>query len=108
MHMDPEFKCLGKLIVGVDLNTTSARDHVPEIESQIQVVKEWIRAVHGSLTYYRMPSRMIIELGKYAVIMSNAFPPKIGISRTNSLCTIMMGNQLNFKKQCRCPFGSYV
>ena len=31
MHMDPKFNCLGKLILGVDLNTTSARDHVPEI-----------------------------------------------------------------------------
>ena len=41
-------------------------------------------------------------------MMINAFPPKIGLSRTYSPCTIMMGKQLDFKKQCRCPFGAYV
>ena len=31
MYMDPDFNCLEKLIMGENLNTTSARDHVPEI-----------------------------------------------------------------------------
>ena len=39
MYMDPEYNCLDQLIVGMDLNTTAARDHVPDIEQQIQVVK---------------------------------------------------------------------
>ena len=51
---------------------------------------------------------MIIELGKYVVVMNNAFPPNIGLSRTYSACTIMPGKQLDFKKKCRCPFGDYV
>ena len=82
MYMDPEFNCLDKLIVGTDLNTTSARDNVPEIERKIQVMKEQMRAVHGSLTYERMDSRMIIDLGKYLVMMISAFQPKISLSRT--------------------------
>ena len=53
-----------------------------------------------------MTSRMIIELGKYVIIMINAFPPKSGLSRTYILRTIMAGKQLDFKKQCRCPFGA--
>ena len=40
MHMDPEFNCLDKLIIGKDLNTTAAMYHVPEIEWKMQVVKE--------------------------------------------------------------------
>ena len=32
-------------------------------------------------------------------MMINAFPPKSGISRTCSPRTIMMGKQLDFKKQ---------
>ena len=82
MYMDPEFNCLDKLIVGTDLNTTATRDHVPEIERQIQVVKERMWEVHGGLLYERMTSRMIIELGKYIVIMINASPPKSGLSCT--------------------------
>ena len=100
MHMDPEFKCLGKLIVGVDLNTTSARDHVPEIERRMHVVKERMHEVHGGIPYNCMTSRMTIELQKYVFMMINAFPPKSGILRTYSPRTIMTGMQLDFKKQC--------
>ena len=60
MYMDPEFNCLDKLIVGTDLNTTSARDHVPEIERQIQVVNKRMWEVPGGLPYNRTTSRMII------------------------------------------------
>ena len=56
MHMDPEFNCLDKSIVATELNTTAARDHVTEIESQIQVAKYQIREFHGSLPYERMTS----------------------------------------------------
>ena len=96
--MDPEFNCLDKLIVGTDLNTTVARDHFPKIDRKIQVLKEHMRAVHGGLPYDRITSRMIIELGKYVVIMINAFPPKSGLSCTYIPRTIMTGNQLDFNK----------
>ena len=101
MYMYPEFNCLDQLIVGTDLNTTAVRYRVPEIERQIKVVKEWMQAFHGSLPYDRRNSRMIIEIGKYIVMMINVFPSKSGLSRTYSLRTIMTGKQLDFKKQCR-------
>ena len=97
--MDPEFNFLKKLIIGADLNTTAARDHVPEIKIQTQLLKDWMRAVYGGLPYDCMNSRMIIELGKYAVMMINAFPPKSGISHTYSPRTIMTGKQTYFNKQ---------
>ena len=40
--------------------------------------------------------------------MINNFPPKSGISHTYSLRTIIMGNQMKFKNQCRWSFGAYV
>ena len=51
---------------------------------------------------------MIIELCKYEVMMINTLSSKRGLPRTYSPCTIMMGKQLDFKKQCRCPFGAYI
>ena len=57
-----------------------------------------MRAVHGGLQYDRMTSRMIIELGKYVVMMINYFPPKSGISRTYSPRTIMTVKKLDSKK----------
>ena len=43
-----------------------------------------MRTVYGGLPYDNMTGQMIIELGKYVVMMIKAFPPKSGISRTYS------------------------
>ena len=40
MFLDPEFKLLEEKVVSTTLNTTGASDHVPEVERQIQVIKE--------------------------------------------------------------------
>ena len=96
--MDHEFNCLGKLITGTDLNTMAARYHKPEIYIQIQVVKEYMGAVHGGLPYDRMTNRIIIEIVKYVVIMINDFPLKSGISHTYNQHTIITGKKLDFKK----------
>ena len=63
-------------------------------------------AVHVGLPYDCMTSMVIIEIGKYVVMMINTFLPKSGISRTYSLCTITMGKKLYLKKQFRCLFGA--
>ena len=39
IFLDPEFKSLEEKEVITTLNTTGARDHVPEVERQIQVIK---------------------------------------------------------------------
>ena len=51
---------------------------------------------------------MIIELGKYVVVIINAFQKKSGISFTYSPHTIMTGKQLDFKNQFQCPFCAYI
>ena len=40
MFVDPELRSLEKKVVRTNLNATEARDHVPELERQIQVIKE--------------------------------------------------------------------
>ena len=39
MFVDPEFKSLEEKVVSTTLNPTGARDHVPEVERQIQVTR---------------------------------------------------------------------
>ena len=51
---------------------------------------------------------MVIEIGKDLAMMVNNFPLKSGISGTYNLHTIMTGKKLDFKNQCRRPFGAYV
>jgi hypothetical protein len=43
--MDREFECLRSDIPEVNLNTTSASEHVPDIEQQIRLIKERVRAI---------------------------------------------------------------
>ena len=67
-----------------------------------------MRAVNGGLPYDCMTRHMVIELGKYVVMMIHDFQPKSDISRTYSPHTIMAGNHLDFKNQLQCHFGNYV
>ena len=67
-----------------------------------------MQSVHGGLPYDCMNSCTIIDIGKYVVMMINTFPPKRGLSHKYSSRTSMRGNRLEFKKQSRCPFRSYI
>ena len=95
-------------MVSTTLNTTGARDHVPEVERQIQVIKEHMRAHHANLPFPSFTRRMTIELAKHVVMFLNAFPPKSGISKTYSPRTIMTGKALDWKKSCKLHFEAYA
>ena len=49
---------------------------------------------------------MTIELAKHAVMFLNAFPPKSGIPKTYSSCTIMTGKSLDLKKSFKLHSGA--
>ena len=79
MFVDPEFKSLEEKVVRTTLNTTGARDHVPEVGRQIQVIKERMRAHHANLPFPSFTRRMTIDLAKHVVMLLNAFPSKSGL-----------------------------
>jgi hypothetical protein len=106
--MDREFEYLRDNLRGITLNTTAASEHVPEIERQIQVIKERARAIWSTLPFTKVPNRKIVELINFVVLWLNAFPPASGISQTYSPRTIMTGTTLDYKKHCRLSFGAYV
>ena len=60
MFVDPEFKSLEENVVSSTLNKTGARDHVPEVERQIQVIKERMQAHHANLPFPSFMRRMTI------------------------------------------------
>ena len=98
MFVDPEFKSLEEKVVSTTLNTTGARDHVPEVERQIQVIKERMQAHHANLPLPSFTRPMTIELVKHAVMFLNAFYTKSGLSKTYSPHIIMTGKALYWKK----------
>ena len=76
MFVDPDFQSLEEKLFSTTLNTTGARDHVPEVERQIQVIKERVRAHHANLPFPSFKIHMKIELDNNVVMFLNAFPPK--------------------------------
>ena len=107
MFVDLEFKTLEEKVVSTTLNTTGASDHVPEVENQIQVIKERVRAHHTNLPFPSFTRRMTIYLAKHAVVFFNAFPPKSGVSKTYSPLTIMTGKALDWNKSCKLHSRAY-
>jgi hypothetical protein len=72
------------------------------------VIKERARAIRSTLTFKRMPDRMIVELINFVVLWLNAFTLSSGISKTYSPRTITTGTTLDYNKHCKLPFGAYV
>ena len=108
MFVEPEFQSLEEKLVSTILSTNGARDHVPEVERKIQVIKERMGEHHTNLHFPSSTRRMTIELAKHVVISLNASPPKSVLPKTYSPRKIMKGKSLDWKKICKLHFGAYA
>jgi hypothetical protein len=89
------------------VNLASPNEHIPEMEWQIWVVKEWSQAACHSLLFQWIPKLLMIHIVLNAIKMLNFFPTKVGISNTFSPKTIMFGETLNYKKHLSLQVGQY-
>ncbi len=105
--MDNEFEKLHNLLPVLAVNTTAAKEHVPEVERRIRLIKKCGRGILNTLLFKKMPQIMLIELIYHVVLWLNAFPTKSGVSETLSPREIVMRHKLDFTKHCRAQFGSY-
>ena len=108
--MDGQFEPLrGNLAdMGLQLNTMSNDEHVPEIEWQIRTLKERTRGIYCTLPFRKIPRRLIIEMLYAANYWLNMFLRKGGISQTMSPRTLLTGLTMNYNRHCRLEFGEYV
>ncbi len=58
--MDNEFEKLRNLVPILAINTTGAKEHVPEVECKIGLIKEWGRGILNTLLFKKMPRLMLI------------------------------------------------
>lgn len=108
--MDGEFvpMKMALLAMGVALNTTSASEHVPEIEQQNCVIKERARACRHALPFEYLPKIIVIEMVYNCVLWLNAFPPKGGMSVSISPQTLLTGVKFDYNTHCKLAFGAYA
>jgi hypothetical protein len=105
--MDNEFEKLQNLVPILAINTTAAKEHVPEVERKIRLIKEQGRGILNTLPLKKMPRLIMIELVYHVVLWLNAFPANSGVSETLSPCEIVYRHKLDFVKHCKSPFGMY-
>jgi hypothetical protein len=105
--MDNKLKKLRNLVPVLAVNTTAAKEHVPEVKRRIRLIKERGRGILNTLPFKKMPQIMLIELIYHVVLWLNAFLTKSGVSETLLPREIVMRHKLNFTKYCRAQFGSY-
>ena len=60
--MDNEFEKLQNLVPILTINTTAEKEHVPEVERKIWLIKERGRGILNTLQFKKMPRLMLIEL----------------------------------------------
>jgi hypothetical protein len=105
--MDNEFEKFISLVPMIQINTTAAKEHVPEIEHQIRLIKARGRGILNTLPFKKMPRLIWFELIYHVVLWHNAFPLKSGVSANLSPRKLVIRHKLDFAKHCGAQFGSY-
>jgi hypothetical protein len=105
--MDNEFEKLQNLVPILVINTTAAKEHLPEVERKIRLIKERGRGIMNTLPFKKILRLMLIELVYYVVLWLNAFPANSGVFKTLSPREIVYWHKLDFAKHCKSPFGTY-
>lgn len=105
--MDGEFEKIKPLLPNVVVNTTSAGEHVGDVEWHIRTIKERCRGIINPLPFKRMLVWMLVELVHFCVMWWNATTCKTGISNDYSPREIVVRQGLDYKNHCRVPFGVY-
>jgi hypothetical protein len=72
------------------LKTTPAKEHVPEVERCIWLIKERVWGILNTLLFKKMPQVMLIELIYHVVLWLNAFPTKTGVGKDLLHCKIVI------------------
>jgi hypothetical protein len=102
-----EFEPLRILLPILAVNTTSAKEHLPEVERSICLIKECGRGILNTLPFKKMPQVILIKLVYHVVLWLNAYPTKSGVSDMLLPREIVLQQKLNFKRHCKACFGAY-
>ena len=90
------------------LNICLNNEHVGEIEWLNCTVKEQVRGIYNTLTFNKLPGRMIVKLIAIVIFWLNALPPLPSVGGNLSPRQIITGLTINYMKHCRLQFGKYA
>ena len=92
----------------VEVNTTAAREHVPEIERRIRTIKERVQATTSHFPFNAVPKLVLIQTVYTICLWLNAVWSPSGKYRGLSPQDIVTGRGVDYNKDCRADLGGYV
>ena len=95
------------LNIGIHANFATRNEHVPEIKRQHRVIKERTCACRSTLPFEVVPKLLLVEMANNCGLWINMFSAKVGIPNVSPR-TLMTGIVLDYSKNFRLSFGSYV
>ena len=88
--------------IDINLNCSSKKEHVTEIERSTRTVKDRIRSSQSTMPSKQVSKIMIVHLVASDIFWINAFPPSTsgaGLSDTKGPGQLVLGTMINFKKR---------
>ena len=85
----------------MEVNTTAAREHVPEIERHIRTIKERVRATTSRFPINPVPKMVLIQTVYTISLWLNAIRSILGKDRGLSPRELVLGRGVDFHKDCR-------
>ena len=92
----------------IEVNRTAAREHVPEIERQIRLIRERVRCTTIYFPFDPIPRLVLIHVVYTCVMWINAIPRKAGAVQGIPPRKIVTGRTINDKRDCRAYIEGYV
>jgi hypothetical protein len=111
VRCDPEFKPIMddvKDVLKIDMDYVATKNHVPEAERNNRTIAERVRTAYHRLPYANIPKLMIQELVIDQTRKLNLFPARGGVSPYYSPERLIGGDTVDFERDLKYAFGSYV
>ena len=67
-----------------------------------------MRAIYNTLSFNKIPTRLVVEMSKVSMFWLNRLPPKDSFGNKLSPQTIVTRQKLDYNRHCRFQFGEYV
>ena len=106
--MDKEFDAIKEFVPFLEVNTAAAREHVGEIEREIQQIKDRVRCTTSEFPFKNIPTMVLIYTVYNVCLWLNAFPIRYDITGGFSPRELITGLTVNFKDHCKFDVGGYV
>ena len=104
--MDKEFDAIKEFVPFLEVKTVEAREHVGEIERDIQQIKDRVRCTTSEFPFENIPTMVHIYTMYIVCLWLNVLPIRSGITEGFSPRELITGLTVNFKGHCKFDLGA--